>query len=113
MHASLEELLSYEAFKVLRMPLLPYRVDCASPLDVGGTERWRAEVVRSMAEEAGFRRALPTSRCGLYERGDAALLLYQYPMAPAFSFTLGGEDPKEVARLAQDFEARTGCTISS
>jgi hypothetical protein len=107
-HAGLEEFLFYEAFKELRLPLLPYRRDFLSPEDPSAAVRYRSAIVSALAEEKGFRRIPPAERCALYERGDAALLLYQHPTEPAFSFSLGCEDPEEMERLAQDFEARMG-----
>ncbi|OJH39733.1 hypothetical protein BON30_16410 [Cystobacter ferrugineus] len=107
-HAGLEEFLYYEAFKELRLPLLPYRRDFSSPEDPGVAVRYRSDLVSALAEEKGFKRIPPAERCALYERGDAGLLLYQHPTAPTFSFSLGCEDPKEMERLARDFEVRTG-----
>jgi hypothetical protein len=107
-HAGLEEFLYYEAFKALRMPLLPYQRDFSSPVDPDAAVRYRSDIVFALAEEKGFKRIPPAERCALYERGDAALLLYQHPIAPAFSFSLGCEEPAEMERLARDFEARTG-----
>jgi hypothetical protein len=107
-HAGLEEFLYYEAFKELRLPLLPYRRDFSSPEDPGAAVRYRSPLVSALAEEKGFKRIPPAERCALYERGDAGLLLYQHPIASTFSFSLGCEDPVEMERLARDFEARTG-----
>jgi hypothetical protein len=107
-HAGLEEFLYYEAFKALRLPMLPHRRDFSSPEDPGAAARYRADLVSTLAEEKGFERIGPPQRCALYERGDAGLLLYQYPTALTFSFTLGCEDPAEMEQLARDFEARTG-----
>jgi hypothetical protein len=64
--------------------------------------------VPALAEENGFKRIPPAKHCALFERGDAALLLYRHPTQPTFSFSLGGEDAAELERLARDFEARTG-----
>lgn len=63
---------------------------------------------RATAEAKGFQRLPPARHCALYERGDAALLRYRHPTHPTFSFSLGGEDPAELERLARDFEKRTG-----
>lgn len=107
-HAGLEEFLYYEAFKALRMPLLPHRREFSSSEGPGASAQYRADLVTALAEEKGFERIAPTQRCALYERGDAGLLLYQHPTAPTFSFRLGGEDPVEMEQLTRDFEARTG-----
>lgn len=107
-HVGLEEFLYYEAFKALRLSVLPYRRNFSSPEDPGAAARYRSDIVSALAEETGFKRIPPAEHCALYERGDSALLLYRHPTAPAFSFSLGCEDPKEMERLAHDFEARTG-----
>jgi hypothetical protein len=106
-HVSLEEFLYYAAFKELRLPLLPYQRKFSSPEDPAAAVRYRADLVSALAEEKGFQRIPPAERCALYERGDAALLLYQHPIEPFFSFTLGCEDPAEMERLARDFEEQT------
>jgi hypothetical protein len=107
-HAGLEEFLYYEAFKALRLPLLPYRRHFSSPEDPGADVRYRSDIVSALAEEKGFKRIPPAEHCALYERGDAGLLLYRHPTKPSFSFSLGCEDPAEMERLVREFEARTG-----
>lgn len=107
-HVGLEEFLYYEAFKALRLPLLPYRRSFSSPEGPGADARYRADLVSALAEEKGFKRIPPAEHCALYERGDAGLLLYRHPTKPSFSFTLGCEDPVEMERLVREFEARTG-----
>ena len=111
-HAGLEEFLYYEAFKALRLPMLPHRRKFSSLEDPGAAARYRADLVFALAEEKGFERIGPTRRCALYERGDAGLLLYQHPTASTFSFSLGCESPAEMEQLARDFEARTGLKAS-
>ncbi len=107
-HVGLEEFLYYEAFKALRLPLLPHRRNFASPEAPAAAARYRSDLVSALAEEKGFKRIPPAEHCALYERGDAGLLLYRHPTKPTFSFSLGCEDPAEMERLAREFEARTG-----
>ncbi|WP_228565521.1 hypothetical protein [Myxococcus sp. AB036A] len=108
MYVGLEEFLYYETFKELRLPQLPFRRKFSSPDDAAAAARYRADAVTALAEEKGFKRLPPVEHCALYERGDAALLLYRHPTQPTFSFILGCEDSAEMERLAQDFETRTG-----
>ncbi|MBL8447140.1 MAG: hypothetical protein JNJ44_06975, partial [Zoogloeaceae bacterium] len=49
-----------------------------------------------------------TQRCALYERGDAALVLYRRPTSEAFSFRIGATDPDEFARLMTTFQDAVG-----
>src|SRR5690242_16049476 len=42
-HVGLAEFLYYEAFKELRLPLLPYRRDFSSPADPGAAVRYRSD----------------------------------------------------------------------
>jgi hypothetical protein len=107
-HVGLEEFLYYEAFKELRMPQLPFRRRFSSPENTNTVARYRSEVVSTLAEDKGFKRIPPAEHCALYERGDAALLLYRHPTQPTFSFILGCEDSAELERLTRDFETRTG-----
>ncbi|WP_239014588.1 SMI1/KNR4 family protein [Archangium violaceum] len=107
-YVGLEEFLYYEAFKELRLPQLPFRRKFSSPEDVKAAAEYRSDAITKLAEERGFMRISPVEHCALYERGDAALLLYRHPTRPTFSFILGCEDSAEMERLARDFEARTG-----
>ena len=107
-HVGLEEFLYFEAFSALRMPLLAHRLK----FEVSEREPRRptcnANAVCALAEKNGFKRISPVENCVLYERGDAALLLYKNPVEPIYSFTLGCEDPNELGRLAHAFETLTG-----
>ncbi|WNZ61750.1 hypothetical protein QEG98_38825 [Myxococcus sp. MxC21-1] len=107
-YVGLEEFLYCEAFKELRLPQLPFRRKFSSPDDADAAVRYRSDVVTALAEEKGFKRIPPAEHCALYERGDAALLLYRHPIQPTFSFILGCEDSAELERLRQEFETRTG-----
>jgi hypothetical protein len=107
-HVGLEEFLYFAAFQQLRLPLLSHRWEFSSPEDSIAAALYRPDLVSSLAEQHGFQRLPPATHCALYERGDAALLLYRHPTLPTFSFTLAGEDSPEMQRLARDFEARLG-----
>ncbi|RJS17032.1 hypothetical protein DRW03_28610 [Corallococcus sp. H22C18031201] len=108
MYAGLEEFLYYEAFKELRLPQLPFRRKFSSPENADAAALYRSDGVTALAEEQGFKRIPPAEHCALYDRADAALLLYRHPTQPTFSFILGCEDSAEMARLTQEFETRTG-----
>ncbi|WP_254623848.1 hypothetical protein [Myxococcus sp. CA033] len=108
MYWGLEEFLYCEAFKELRLPQLPFRRKFSSPDDADAAAAFRSGVVSALAVEKGFERIPPVEHCALYERGDAALLLYRHPIQPTFSFVLGCDDSAEMAQLAQEFETRTG-----
>lgn len=107
-YVGLEEFLYYEAFNELRLPQLPFRRKFSSPENADAAARYRSGVVTALAEEKGFKRIPPAEHCALYERGDAALLLYRHPAQPTFSFVVGCEDAGEMEQLAKDFEARMG-----
>ena len=107
-YVGLEEFLYYETFKELRLPQLPFRRRFSSPEDASTAAHYRSDEVSALAEEKGFKRIPPAERCALYERGDAALLLYRHPTQSTFSFILGCEDSAEMERLVRDFETRTG-----
>jgi hypothetical protein len=103
----LEEFLYFGAFESLRMSRFNVRVRFET------TERKPHPTVESadvsaLAEQFGFRRVAPTSRCVLHDRGDAALLLYQHPIELSYSFVLGCDDPPERDRLKTAFENLTG-----
>ncbi len=105
-YAGLEEFLYYKAYATVRLPLLAYKVRLTQ--DDDRAQSCRADVTCALAEELKFKRIPPATRCALYERGDAALLLYQHPVGPGFSFELAGDDAREVARLAEIFRSRAG-----
>ncbi|WP_240358224.1 hypothetical protein [Myxococcus vastator] len=107
-YVGLEEFLYVEAFKELRLPQLPFRRRFSSPDVAAASVRSRSDGVTALAEEEGFKRIPPAEHCALYERGDAALLLYRHPIQPTFSFVLGCEDAAELERLTQAFETRSG-----
>jgi len=107
-HAGLEEMLYYEAYATIRLPLLAYKVGLRRPRNEARAQNCRAEVACALAEELKFKRVPPATRCALYERGDAAILLYQHPVEPAFSLEIAGDDAREVARLAEIFRSRAG-----
>ena len=107
-YAGFEEFLYYAAFKELRLPQLTFRQKYSSPKAANVAARHRSDVVPALAEENGFKRIPPAKHCALFERGDAALLLYRHPTQPTFSFVVGCEDAAEMERLARDFETQTG-----
>lgn len=112
-HAGLEEMLYYEAYAGVRLPLLPHRLGFRSSAADGASRGPTPESICAMAERLGFQRVPPATRCALYERGDAALLLYQNPELPAFRFTLAASDQAELDRLAQAFSNQAGVTAGA
>jgi hypothetical protein len=108
-YSGLEEMLYYNVYESVRLPLLPYHakfLDHQMPEDVS---RWpRPDDVCALAARLGFERIRPATRCALYERGDASLLLYQNPSVPAFQFVLATDDRAELDRMAPLFLKETG-----
>jgi len=106
--AGLEEMLYYNAYATIRLPLLAYKIGLTRPSNEDRARNCRVEVACALAEELKFKRIPPATRCALYERGDAAILLYQHVVGPGFSFQLAGDDAREVERLADIFRSRVG-----
>ena len=104
--AGLEEMLYYNAYATIRLPLLAYKIGLTRPSNEDRARNCRVEVACALAEELKFKRIPPATRCALYERGDAAILLYQHPVEPGFLSSLAGDDAREVARLAEFSLAR-------
>jgi hypothetical protein len=111
-HAGLEEYLYYQAYHSIRLPLLAHKVHLVQPADPHLAEHCIPQTVCALADELRFKRIPPADRCALYERGDAALLLYQHPCKPLFSFDLACHDPQELGRLTEIFQRRTGVVTS-
>lgn len=111
-HIGIEEMLYYEAFDSIRLPLLPHHAELTHSTD-GDPAHWpKARAVNELAERLGFERIPPAQRCALYERGDAALLLYQKPDSPLFRFKLAARDASDVIQLAETFVRELGVTVS-
>lgn len=108
--AGLEELLYYEAFRTVRLPLFDHRVRLWQPADERLARFCSPEAACALIEKLGFERIAPATRCALYERTDAAILLYQHPISPTFSFDLACDDSRELARLAAIYRAELGVT---
>lgn len=106
--AGLEEFLYYEAFNNFRLKQFDYRVRLAQPKHEQPHLSCHMQTVCEIAEQQGLRRIPPAARCALYDRQDAALLLYQNPIVAVFSCDLGCDNPHELARLSEIFQKRTG-----
>ncbi len=104
----LEEFLYYGTFETLRMSQfkqrLHFEVSEFNPQPLTSPP----EGVCALAEQHRFRRVAPTQRCALYDRGDAALLLYQHPIEPTYEFWVHCDDEVELGRLKIAFENLTG-----
>lgn len=109
--AGLEEMLYYKAYATIRLPLLANLVRLGQPDDPQPGRSCRPEDACALAEELGFKRIPPATRCALYERGDAAILLFQDPIKPLFSFDLACDDGRELERMADIFRRRAGVEI--
>jgi hypothetical protein len=106
--AGLEEFLFYKSFAAVRLSMFEHTVRLRQPEDSARTGHCTPEAACALAEAQGFRRLPPATRCALYERGDAALLLYQHPFLPAFYFQVACDDTKEIHRIAEGFRRELG-----
>lgn len=107
LHAGLEEFLYVEAYRTIRLPLFAQQAELA-PTPLVTDPRATAANVCAVAERLGFERVPPAQRCALYERGDAALVLYRRPTSDAFSFRIGAKEPDEFSRLMTTFQDAVG-----
>ncbi len=107
-HASLEEFLFHEAFRTIRLPLLAHHRRFRQPYHTRRPQHCQASAVSALAEEQGFRRIPPATRCALYERDNAALLLSQRLEDEEFEFLLSGDENTELDRLARLFVEKVG-----
>jgi hypothetical protein len=106
--SGLEEYLCYKAFAVVRLSVLPHLIHLRMREPPHARDQCTPEHVCALAEKLGFSRVSPARRCALYERGDAAILLYQDPVRPLFSFRVASDNEKEVRRLAERFQQDVG-----
>ena len=74
----------------------------------GDVSQWQVENACALAERLGFERVPPATYCALYERGDAALLLYRPPYSNDFQFILAADEDVEFTRLSGTFGLETG-----
>ena len=110
-HIGLEELLYYEAFYGLRLPQFEHHRQLRQVRE-GAAATWpRPEAVCALAEKLGFQRIPRVAHSALYERGDAALLLYRHPTKPTFSFILSGDDEKAVEAMVDEFMKIPGVLV--
>lgn len=111
-HAGLEEMLYYEAFYQLRLSQFAHQRGFDQLHRGPEPARWQSPaLIFSLAEDLGFRRIPPATRSALYERGDAALLLYQTPDVPAFSFIVAADDASEMGRMTEAFVGTGAVTL--
>lgn len=101
----LEELLHLRAYRHIRIPLLAHRSTLMQPITMDAARRCTSAVVHARIEALGFERVPPASPSALYERGDAAALVYQVPYDPGFSVLFGCGEPRELHRI--DAELRS------
>ena len=107
LHAGLEEFLYVEAYRTVRLPLFDHQVELAIPaLSMALTGKF--DQVCDTAEKLGFVWLPPARRCALYERGDAAMVLYRDPVTEDFSFRLASSDLDELSRMIAIFRDATG-----
>lgn len=99
LHAGLEEMLYVEAYSQFRLPLLHGPVQLAARSDEEPDESTVRQVLDTL-ERIGFRRVPPCQRCALFERDDAAGVLYRHPESNQFSLRLGAQEGPEVLRIA-------------
>ncbi len=106
LHVGLEEFLYVEAYRSMRLPRLGPSVGLA-PVPLTNDPLATAERAGALAEGLGFKRIGPARRSALYERGDAAMVLYRHPHQEAFSFRLAAAEPPELERLVAAFTEET------
>jgi len=112
LYVGLEEMLFYNVFQSLRLPQFRHHL-AFSPSRISElSSRSKPEKVCAAAEALGFVRIPPATRCALYDREDAALLMYQTPKVDAFRFVLATNDPAELDRMAPLFLAELGPTMT-
>jgi hypothetical protein len=112
-HAGLEEMMYYEAFYGLRLPLFEHHRELLQPRVGTDPAQWpQPSTLCQTVERLGFQRIPPATRCALYERGDAAVLMYQRPTRPVFRVILATERADELARLTQALVDAVGLTVN-
>lgn len=97
-HAGLEEFLYVEAYQSIRLPLFNFKeslVHVPSPDNANST----FDEVCQAAENLNFTRVPPASRCVLYERGDAALVVYRHPLKELLSIHCAADSPEKLLRI--------------
>ena len=60
----------------------------------------------ALAERCDFIRVSPAKRSALYDRDDAALLIWQHPVRPIIRVTIATNDPRVFADLSDTFSTR-------
>jgi hypothetical protein len=102
LHAGLEEMLYYEAFRQFRLPQFGHhrRLEHRPGVAEAATDAPAGAVV-DMAEDLGFTRIPPATRSGLFDRGDAALLLHHVPASSILTLTVSAHGANELDRLCQ------------
>jgi len=101
-HAGLEEFLYYSAYHEIRLGLLPARTTLAPTSEKEPTN----DDIRRLFEVAarlGFERVPPATHNALFERGDAAMLMYRYPLSEDYSLQIAAEDAGELRRMVGIF----------
>jgi hypothetical protein len=92
----LEEFLYEEAFVGLRLPRFEHHRELRQ-LREGPESKWpKAEGVFAVAEQLGFARIPRVTHSGLFDRGDAAILVHRHPTRPTFTVMLSGDDKDAV-----------------
>lgn len=110
-HAGLEEMLYYEAFLQFRLPLFAHHCGLVQPRVGEDPALWpQPDAFYALAEKLGFKRIPPATRSALFERGDAALLVYQTPIEPVFRAILVAETEESVYRVSTAFVDAIGVT---
>jgi hypothetical protein len=101
-HAGLEEFLYVGAYRTYRMPLFPAARELVLRSDVEPSAS-HVHQAFALAERLGFSRTSPLVRSALFERGDAAIVMYRQPHVELFSLQVGADEVDELLRLADVF----------
>ncbi|WP_437571836.1 hypothetical protein [Sorangium sp. So ce542] len=106
---SLREMLFVLAMRNVHLPTFPHRAEHLSADGPAGAPP-SAEDAAVVFERLGFTRLPYPRRCLLFERQDAAILLYRRPDEPGFSIRVGMRDAAKLRSFQAIVEDSAGLT---
>ncbi|KYF77334.1 hypothetical protein BE20_55790 [Sorangium cellulosum] len=105
--ASLREMLFVLAMRNVHLPTFPHRAEHLAADGPAGAPP-SAEDAAVVFERLGFTRLPYPRRCLLFERQDAAILLYRRPDEPGFSIRVGMRDAAKLRSFQAIVEDSAG-----